>query len=364
MSRTVRLRGVGPAQAGGAEEGVERVPATLLTGFLGSGKTTLLNHLLSHPEMADTAVVINEFGDVAIDHLLVESAIENAVVLQSGCICCTVRGDLVDTLTDLLAKRASGALPFFSRIAIETTGLADPASIVQLFVAEPLVAKRFRLRAVVTTVDAVNGAGQLDAFAEAGRQVALADLLVVTKSDIAEPGTAAALVDRLSRLNPGASVLAIEQGRLSPDALFGAVPDTLETGGAVGAWLKADAFEPADVGGAGSGRSAHGNDIRAFALETSRSISAQGLKRWLGSILSLRGAALLRMKGLVKVEGLDGPIVLHAVQHVLHPPLRLARWPTADATTKLVFITNGLPAAGLLASFEAFCQEDRAGGDD
>jgi G3E family GTPase len=348
-----RLRGFAPAEAAG--KGAGRVPATLLTGFLGSGKTTLLNHLLSHPDMADTAVVINEFGDVAIDHLLVESAIENAVVLQSGCICCTVRGDLVDTLSDLLAKRASGALPPFSRVAIETTGLADPASIVQLFAAEPLIAQRFRLRAVVTTVDAVNGAGQLDAFAEARHQAALADLVVLTKSDIAEPGAVRALAERLRRLNPGAVILPVEHGRLSPDALFAAVPAGPAGGGTAGAWLKAEAFEPADAARTGAEGSAHADEIRAFALETKRTIGAKELKLWLGSILSLRGADLLRMKGLVKVEGQDGPVVLHAVQHVLHPPLRLPEWPNGDATTRLVFITRGLPAAGLLASFEAFC---------
>ncbi|MBH0238804.1 CobW family GTP-binding protein [Methylobrevis albus] len=386
------------------------IDVTLLTGFLGSGKTTLLNNLLRDPGMADTAVVINEFGDVAIDHLLVESAIENAVVLQSGCICCTVRGDLVDTLGDLEGKAARGELPPFSRVVIETTGLADPTAIVRIFAEEPTLAGRFRLRAVVTTVDAVNGAGQLDRFNEAGRQAALADVMVLTKSDLAGETAATDLKARLARINPGASILTVVHGALSPEALFAEVAHPLADGEAgVGRWLGLDAFAPlAPTPGAhvhhgdhghdhGSGHD-HGHDhahgdhghddhahadhhdhaaavapsgidahgdapsrhdaaISSFAVILDDPIERTALERWLASIMSLRGSDLLRMKGIVAVRGLGGPVVVHAVQNVVHPPLRLARWPDADHRTRIVFITQNIPKAALQRSLEVLAAE-------
>jgi G3E family GTPase len=297
------------------------IPITLVTGFLGSGKTTLLNNLLRDPAMTDTAVIINEFGDVAIDHLLVESAIENAVVLQSGCICCSVRGDLVDTLSDLKGKEARGEVPPFSRILIETTGLADPTSIVQLFATEPTLAGLFRLRAVVTTVDAVNGAAQLDGFEEAGRQVALADIMLVTKTDIGEAVATAALRDRLHRLNPGAEIVEVLHGQLSPADLFERAPETPSgDGGNVQRWLKAEAFEHGHDHhhhhdhdhDHHHGHSHHDAAIKAFAVTLDAPIAREALRRWLTSVLSLRGKDLLRMKGIVNVSGQDGPMVVHA----------------------------------------------------
>ena len=337
-------------------------PITLITGFLGSGKTTLLNHLLKDPGMADTAVIINEFGDVAIDHLLVESAIENAVVLQSGCICCTVRGDLIDTLTDLKAKAARGDLPRFDRIAIETTGLADPTSLLRLFAAEPTLAAEFRLRAVVATVDAVNGASELDRHEEARRQAALADLLLLTKIDIADPAAVAALEVQLRRLNPAADILHVDHGLIAPDDLFRRIPD-LETGSGAEAirWLRLDAFGPDDAHNHPASRHHyHDDSILSFALVHDEPIDAGALQTWLKSILSLRGHDLLRMKGVINVRGRPGPVVVHGVQQILHPAVALPAWPSDDHATRIVFITKGISKKALQASLEVLTAPDAA----
>ncbi|SON56715.1 putative GTP-binding protein YjiA [Hartmannibacter diazotrophicus] len=357
-------------------------PVTLITGFLGSGKTTLLNNLLHDQQMADTAVIINEFGDVAIDHLLVESAIENAVVLQSGCICCTVRGDLVDTLGDLVAKAERGDIPRFSRIVIETTGLADPTSVVRLFAGEPLLAETFHLRAVVTTVDAVNGMTQLDKFEEAARQVALADVLILTKTDLVEPQATNVLRDRLHHLNPGAEIIPVVAGKLSPDDLFAHAPAAPSgPDGDVGRWLKLDAFGPREPhrnghdhahGDASSSHDDHHNhddahhghlhhdaSIHSFTVTLDAPIERDALRGWLASILSLRGQDLLRMKGIVNVLGLDGPMVVHAVQDIVHPPMTLAAWPSDDHSTRIVFITRNISQPALQRSLEAMAREHR-----
>jgi len=339
------------------------IPVVLITGFLGSGKTTLLNHLLRDPGMADSAVIINEFGDVAIDHLLVESAIENAVVLQSGCICCTVRGDLVDTLDDLCAKVARGELPPFSRIAIETTGLADPASLVRGFLIERTLAERFALRAVVTMVDAVNGGGQLDEFEEARHQVALADVLVLTKSDLAPTDAVAALTARLKAMNPGAEILPVIQGAIAPDDLFAhATRAPSRDSGDVLRWLNEAAFAEAREHDheEGQAHSHHDGRIEAFSATLDRPVTREALRRWLRAILSLRGRDLLRMKGIVALRGEDAPLVVHAVQNVLHPPVQLDHWPSEDHSTRIVFITRNIPPEALQKSLDVLVMGNAA----
>src|ERR1700694_4406276 len=197
------------------------IPVTVLTGFLGSGKTTVLNHVLQHPGMAATAVIVNEFGEIGLDHLLVERSSEDVVLLNSGCLCCTVRGDIVDTLTNLFVDRVKGKVPHFTRVAIETTGLADPAPILHTLMTDPIVAARYMLDGVVATVDAVNGAATLDRQPEAVKQAAVADRLLVTKADLAPPRAGAPLDARLAALNPGADRLLVAQGAVDPARLFG-----------------------------------------------------------------------------------------------------------------------------------------------
>src|SRR5882724_6182849 len=201
-------------------ETASRIPVTLLTGFLGSGKTTVLNHVLKQPEMAATAVIINEFGEIGLDHLLVEKATDDVVMLQSGCLCCTIRGDIAETLVNLFVSRAKGSIPHFARAVIETTGLADPAPIIHALISDPIVAERYMLDGVVTTVDAVNGGATLDRQPEALKQAAVADRLLLTKTDLAEPGATAALQAQLAALNPAAEVSTVAQGVVDPAVLF------------------------------------------------------------------------------------------------------------------------------------------------
>ena len=347
-------------------------PVTVITGFLGSGKTTLLNHLLRDPGMADTAVVINEFGEVPIDHLLVETSIENTMVLQSGCVCCTIRGDLVDTLIELDAKRRRGEIPGFSRVLVETTGLADPVPIVQTLSTDKALTPIFSLKAVVTTVDAVNGLAQLDKMSEPTKQAVLADVLLVTKTDLAGGNAVAALKQRLSKINPAATQRDIVNGRISPEVLFGFIKsDPVASPEFLKQWLDADAFEATTHGhhdkhghdhdhglaldaghSKGLDPNRHSERIRAFCLTLDAPIAMAALQRWLQSITSLRGSDLLRMKGMVNVEGLPGPVVVQGVQHLLHPPVRLARWPDSDRRTRIVFITRDIPEAALRKSLE------------
>ncbi len=345
---------------------MSRTPVTIITGFLGSGKTTLLNHLLADPGMADTAVVINEFGEVSIDHLLVEASIENTMVLQSGCVCCTIRGDLVDTLVELDAKRRRGDIPEFSRVLVETTGLADPAPILQTLVSDRMLTPHFSLRAVVTTVDAVNGPANLDDMPEPVKQAALADVLLVTKTDLAGDNAVADLEARLKKINPAATIRHITQGRIEPDELFGYVKaDPRASPEALEQWLSADAFAAPAAAHAHdhghhdhdhhdhAGHTEHGDPnrhsdrIRAFCLSFEDPVPMPALERWLAAITSLRGVDLLRMKGVVNVRGLPGPVVVQGVQHLIQPPVRMPRWHDDDHSTRIVFITRDIPESAL-----------------
>jgi G3E family GTPase len=330
----------------GEDEGP--TPATLITGFLGSGKTTLLNGLLAHPAMGDTAVIVNEFGEVGLDHLLIETAFEDAVLLKSGCICCTVRGDLVDTLESLYERRSRGAVAPFRRVAIETTGLADPAPILHLLMSDPAVARHHRLAGVITTVDAVNGAAALDGYYEAAKQVALADRLVLTKTDIAAPGATAAMTRRLRTLNAAALIVPVIAGRAEPEALF-ARAAARSTATEIEQWLGAHDHLPGDAPHDHEQHRHHG--IETCSLIHDAPVPWPALKAWLEALTSLRGADLLRMKGIVNVAGRAGPVVIHGVQHIFHPPRELARWPDQDRRTRIVFIMRNIGRAQLEASF-------------
>ncbi|HEV7819598.1 MAG TPA: GTP-binding protein [Burkholderiales bacterium] len=308
------------------------IPVSVITGFLGSGKTTLLARLLRHADMARTAVIINEFGAVGLDHELIETSDESYIQLSNGCLCCNVRSDLVLTLGDLAVRRAAGSVPAFERVVIETTGLADPAPILHALMTERSLCEIYALDGVITTVDAVTGLATLKAHAESVRQAAVADRLIITKTDVPEAQTQL-LRARLKTMNPGAAMLEVVGGDVLPAALFdcgfydaaGKHPD-------VTAWLAHEAHGHAP-------HHHHQNDVTSFCIVRDQPLHAVTLSLLLSALADNCGADLLRMKGLVNVaEEPDRPAVIHGVQHVYHAPVWLARWPSADRRTRMVFI--------------------------
>jgi G3E family GTPase len=320
------------------------IPVLLLTGFLGSGKTTLLGHLLRQPEFSRTAVIINEFGEVGLDHELVEASDDSFIELSTGCLCCKVRGDLVETLGDMLRRRDEGAVPPFTRVVIETSGLADPAPILQTLMTDATIANRLVLGGVVTTVDAVHGSGTLEREAISVKQVAVADRVVLTKSDL--PGAAQSkLIDRLAELN-AAPVLRAEHGRIDPQCLFDAGPyDPLTKSLDVQAWLGATLHHS---------HSPHASDIQTYTIIRDAPIRAVALTLLLETLAEHCGADLLRLKGIVNVlESPDRPAVIHGVQHVFHAPAWLARWPSEDRRSRIVVITRGIPRVWIEALIDA-----------
>ncbi|MGH7037718.1 MAG: CobW family GTP-binding protein [Stellaceae bacterium] len=347
------------------------IPVTVLTGFLGSGKTSVLNHILKQPGMAATAVIINEFGEIGLDHLLVESATDDIVLMSSGCLCCTVRSDIAETLLDLYVKRAKNEIPDFRRVVIETTGLADPAPILHTLMSDPLIAARYALDGVVTTVDAKNGAATLDRQSEAVKQAAVADRLLLTKTDLAAGGEIETLRALLAMLNPSAPILPVARGAVDPEGLFGlGLYDPQTKSLEVQRWLRDEAFADAqdeheheDDGHDEDGHhdvNRHDERIRAFCLVRDKPVSWTALSAWLDALAEMRGDDLLRMKAIVAlVERPDEPVILHAVQHVFHPPVLLPEWPSEDHRTRMVFITRDLPREMVEKTLAAF--EEAAG---
>jgi G3E family GTPase len=342
------------------DRSAERVPVSIVTGFLGSGKTTLLNHLLKDPAMASSLVIVNEFGEIGLDQLFIASADQDMVLMQSGCICCSIKGDLENTLRDIAVKRQAGDLPPFDRVLIETTGLADPAPIAGLLLNHPFVAHDYRLDAIVATVDAVNGMRQLDEQPEPVRQAAIADRLLLTKCDLAAPDRADALRQRIEALNPAAPVIPVAHGQVDPDRLFGAGPvDPAGRQARVDAWLSADSYDTASGHRAGcldpdcenpdhrGMASRHDGRIRSVAFTLDRPVDWPVLHGWLSQVRRTWSDHLLRVKGIVAVTGESGPLVIHGVHDTFHPPVLLPEWPDEDRRTRIVFITRDLKPADL-----------------
>ena len=334
------------------------IPISILTGYLGSGKTTLLARLLQAPAFARTAVIINEFGEIGLDHDLVAASSESLIELTTGCLCCAVRGDLANTLAELLAGRDAGTVPPFERICIETSGLADPAPILQLLMTDKGLCSRLALSGVVTTVDAVNGLATLDREPEAAKQAAVADRLLVTKGDLAD-GVPAELLLRLRSLNPSAPIEESRFGDFEPARLFdtglydpaGKVLD-------VARWLGTSQEASATA-------EPHLQGITSFTILRQQPLRAVALTLFLETLAEHCGRDLLRMKGLLEIaEWPDRPAVIHGVQHVFHPPQFLERWPSGDRRSRIVFIVRGIPQGwveSLLAAIEEEVAEVVAG---
>ena len=335
-------------------------PVIVVTGFLGSGKTTLLNHMLRHPSLADAAVLVNEFGAVGLDHFLVEAMDENTVLLGSGCLCCTIRGDLKDSIIALNSRRARGEIPHYRRLIVETTGLADPAPILFTLSADTVLKHHYRLGSVITTVDGVNGLRQLKRHPESVKQATVADRIVLTKPDIADADTLARLRTKLTRLNQSAALTTAVNGKVDvPRLLRADVYDARTKGAEVRRWLAAEAEKDAADG------HAHGHDhrhdvsrhdehIHSFTLSFEGALDWTAFGIWLTMLLHTHGEKVLRVKGILNVAGTDAPVIVNGVQHVVHPPIHLAAWPGEDRRSHIVFIVDALAQEDIERSLAAF----------
>ena len=322
------------------------IPVTILTGFLGSGKTTLLAKLLLRPELAESALLINEVGEVAIDHLLVRKIREDMVVLANGCLCCKVNGDLVGALRGLLFNRGRNSVARYPRVFIETSGLADPAPVMHALINDPYVMQHYRLDGVVTTVDAVFGAGQLDKHRESVKQAAVADRIVISKIDLVSSATCEALSTRLRRINPAAPLLFAAQGEVDPKEILNTgLADTARGLKHVKQWIAADRYRPlAGIAPVVKGAPAamHDASVRSFVMRAERPLAPHRLLAALEILCALYGDKILRIKAILNLEGHACPQVLHVVQHVVYPLVRLESWPDDDRSSALVFIVRDL----------------------
>jgi len=336
-----------------------RIPITVITGFLGSGKTTILNYILRQPEFSDSAVIVNEFGDIGLDHLLVESALDQMVLMDNGCLCCTVRGDLVDTLKYMLIRSEQGSIPRFKRVFVETTGLADPAPVLQTLIGDEETQRKFRLKGIVTAVDSVTGLRTLNEFEEARRQAATADLLLVTKSDLRQ-SNANSVENRIQQMNPDAVIVRTVNGAI--DSTFISAPpepdaDIVDRN--LSRWL--NVTESSNTSESDKSHHHHHHfeksDIQTVSITFEETVNWSGIKNWLEWLVSLRGTDVLRIKGLVNTVEYEGPVLIHGVQHMFHSPKILGDWPDDDHRTRIIIIAKNIPASALRYSVGIYLKE-------
>lgn len=321
------------------------IPVNVVTGFLGSGKTTLLQRLLKSPLLTDTAVLVNEFGEVGLDHHLLQSSTQPTLLMENGCVCCAIRGDLQEALRMLFDQRERGEIPPFRRVVIETSGLADPVPIAYTVLAEPVLQHHFRLGNVVTVVDAVNGLDQLARFDESVKQVAVADRIVLTKTDLLSDGTADPLKNRLAEINLSAQMIEGISEDIRPDSLI--TQDLHDPAGKareVDRWMQASNPHRHD----------HTDGVTSFAMVYDQPLDWTAFGIWMTMLLNRHGDRVLRIKGLLNVKDVATPVLINGVQHVVHPPVHLDAWPDADRRSRLVFIVRDMDRQRIEASLAAF----------
>ncbi len=330
------------------------IPVNVVTGFLGSGKTTVLREILRHADFRDAAVIVNEFGEIGLDHLLLEEVEEGVLLLENGCICCTIRSDLQETIRTLQARAASGVIPPFDRVFIETTGLADPAPILSTVLAEPIIRNHFRVGNILCTVDSVAGINSLENQPEAAKQVAVADRILITKTDLAEAVYVAGLEKKIRSMNPIAEVRRSTGSGFDAIALFGSdAGDEDSRATEIARWLDRSRHD-------------HGHDtaaIHAFTLEFDEPIDWTAFGVWLTALLHAHGEAVLRVKGVLNVRESSTPVVIQGVQHIVHAPLHLAEWPDDDRTSRIVFIVREVDEQAVRDSLSVFLDLARRVGD-
>jgi len=324
------------------------IPVNIITGFLGSGKTTLLQRLLTSPLVTNTAVLVNEFGEVGLDHHLLQGSTTPTLLMENGCVCCAIRGDLKDAMRDLFDQRERGEIPAFDRVVIETSGLADPAPIAYTVLAEPVLQHHFRLGNVVTVIDSVNGLAQLDQFEESVKQVAVADRLVLTKADLLDSSNAqvpAQLRERLIELNLAAPIIDAAQILDPSDLLVEDLHHPQGKAREADRWMSASGNEHAHQ---------HTDGVSSFSLLFDQPMDWTAFGVWMTMLLNCHGDKVLRIKGMLNVAGVDTPLLINGVQHIVHPPVHLSQWPDADRRSRLVFIVHGIDRLQLEASLNTF----------
>lgn len=330
-----------------------KIPVTVITGFLGSGKTTLISKLLLHPDMNRVAVVINEIGEIGIDNDLVTMSSENISLLANGCICCSVRTDMQETLRDLFARRHSGEIPEFDRVIIETTGLADPAPVVQTLASDTMLEAQYRLDGLVSLVDGFNGSYQIENQAEVVKQIAIADLILISKSDLIKSIDLDLLKSQISDINPRAQILLVINGELDPYSLINlglsSARVSAKTLSFLGTFLDDENQDSPKYLGEFSKK--HTSNIKTHSLRFEEPFTWEAASSALELLTTLRGADLLRVKGILNIEG--NPVVIQGVQHIFHPPVSLDTWPSDDHSSRVVFITTNISAETIESLFKA-----------